>query len=237
LSAIEMDRRIVMSRLADSVVGLTRNLFPRRWLIAPAAAALALSGPVAIAQAGGHDRYDDHRYDRPRTGVDVDIRIGERHPEPAYEERQVRVWVPPVYRTVSERRWVEPVYRTVVDRRWVEPVYRTECDRVWVPEVWETREVRYRDRGGWCTRRERLLVTPAHYETRDHRVCVTEGRWETCERRELVCAGHYENVERQELVCEGHYEYRTERVPCEPRRGPVDVINPMLSGLGVRIGR
>jgi hypothetical protein len=229
-----------MSRLCDSVVGFARNVLSRRWLLA-SAAAVALAGPVTVA--GAHDRYDDHRrddrYDRPRSRVDVDIRIGEPHPaEPRYEERPVRVWVPAVYRTVCERRWVEPVYRTVVDRRWVEPVYRIECDRVWVPEVWETREVRYRDgRGGWCIRRERVLVTPAHYETRDRRVCVAEGRWETCERRELVCAGHYENVDRQELVCEGHYETRIERVPCEPRRDPAGVINPMLAGLGVRVGR
>jgi hypothetical protein len=231
-----LDRRIVMSRLCNCVVGFTRGLSARRWLLA-SAAAVALAAPMtAAAQAGDrHDdrRWDDHR-DRPRTRVDVDIRIGEPHPEPRYEERQVRVWVPAVYRTVVDRRWVEPVYRTVVDRRWVEPVYRTECDRVWVPEVWETREVRYRDGRGWCTRRERVLVTPAHYETRERRVCVTEGRWETCERRELVCGGHYENVERQELVCEGHYETRIERVRCEPRRDPLDVINPMLAGLGVR---
>jgi hypothetical protein len=105
--------------------------------------------------------------------------------------------------------------------------------------VWETREVRYRDgRGGWCIRRERVLVTPAHYETRDRRVCVAEGRWETCERRELVCAGHYENIDHQELVCEGHYETRIERVPCEPHgRDPVGVINPMLAGLGAHVGR
>jgi hypothetical protein len=238
-----MDRRIVMSRLSASVVGLTRTIIGRRWLLA-SAAAVALAGPAAVARAGGYDRYDDHRYgdrhdDRydshPRTRVDVDIRIGEPHPGPRYEERRVSVWVPPVYRTVCDRRWVEPVYRTVVDRRWVEPVYRTECDRVWVPDLWETREVRYRDgRGGWCTRRERVLVRPGHYETRERRVCVAEDRWETCERRELACDGHFENVERQELVCAGHYETRIERVPCEPRRDPVGVINPLLADLGVR---
>src|SRR4051812_22430051 len=105
-----------MSRLCDSVVKFTRSMSARRWLIASAAAA-ALAGPAAAARAGGYDRYDDHRYDdhryddhrydgrydRPRTRVDVDIRIGEPHPaEPRYEERQVRVWVPPAYRTVCD---------------------------------------------------------------------------------------------------------------------------------------
>src|SRR5690242_3018302 len=239
--SLGMDRRIVMSRPCHSVVGFTCNMLSRRWLLASAAEA-ALAGSVTTGAEAG-DRYDDQRWDdhhdRPHSRVDVDIRIGEPHPaEPRYEERPVRVWVPAIYRTVSDRRWVEPVYRTVVDRRWVEPVYRTECDRVWVPEVWETREVRYRDRGGWCIRRERVLVAPAHYETRDRRVCVSEGRWETCERRELVCGGHWENVDRQELVCEGHYETRIERVPCEPRgRDPIGVINPMLAGLGVSVHR
>jgi hypothetical protein len=190
-----------------------------KWLLASVAAG-ALGIP-AVAQAGRYDppsrgehrepdrrfpdRHDDHHDDR-GGGLNVDIHVGDRHP--AYETREVRVWVPPVYRTVE-------------DRRWVEPVYRTETDRVWVPDQFEDRQVRYMDRGRWCTRVDHVLVVPAHYETRDRPVCLTDGHWE--------------NFERQELVAEGHYEVHQERVRADA--SPVGVINPMLAGLGVHVGR
>src|SRR4051812_33754564 len=83
--------------------------------------ALALAMPLLTpaASLGGHDDHDDRgprerdarydRYDRD-DHFDLRIRIGDRPPPPRVEERRVRVWVPPVYRTVSDRRWVEPVY-------------------------------------------------------------------------------------------------------------------------------
>lgn len=215
-----------------------KGLASRRWLLVPAAAfglSVLSASPAAADDRGRYDRgrydrgdswrrdagrrHDEHRddgrrhesrHDHYRRGrdndrrIDVDIRIGTRRPE--YETREVRVWVP-------------PVYRTVVDRRWVEPVYRTEIERVWVPERCEEREVRYRHRGRLCTRVERVVVEPGHYESVERRVCVSEGHWENCERQELVCAGHYET--------------RTERVRVPHRMSPFDVVNPMLGRVGV----
>jgi hypothetical protein len=191
-------------------------------LLLPAAAAVALSLPAVAGAAPGdrgrfyrgeerrdwrhddrHDDRHDHRHDGGKR-VDIDIRIGS--PPPRYETREVRVWVP-------------PVYRTVVDRKWVEPVYRTEVDRVWVPERVEEREVRYRHRGHWHTRVERVVVEPGCWKTVERRVCVSEGRWETCERQELVRAGYY--------------EVRHERVARPYRVSPFGVVNPMLGRVGV----
>lgn len=223
-----------MTPTLHTVVRNVWNPLARKWLLAPVAA-LAVAGP-SVARADRYDRdgrpdRDDHR----QTNIDLNIRIGERRPAPpVFEERRVRVWVPAEYRTVTDRHWVEPVYRTVVDRKWIEPVYRTECERVWVADVFETREVRHRDRRGDYTRIERVLVAPAHFENRERRVCVSEGRWDKCERRELVCDGRWETVERQEVVCAGHYEERTERVRVADRGlSPVEVVNPMLRGLGL----
>lgn len=121
----------------------------------------------------GRDRHED-RYDprsaarrRPRTNIDVDIRIGRRHdPMPEYRQREVRVWVP-------------PVYRTVIERKWVEPVYRTEYEQVWVPPVYEDREVGFiGDHGRLRTQIERVLVCDGYYKTVERRVCVSEGYWE-----------------------------------------------------------
>ena len=219
----------IMNRLT-SLGHLIRGSRGGRWLLASAAAvAMAPFAAPAVANAAPfdhgygrddryghrepdrhdwHDGHEGHDRDRHDGHIGVDVHIGERRPE--YETREVRVWVP-------------PAYRTVVDRHWDEPVYRTEAERVWVPDVYEDREVRYRDHGRWCTRTDHVLVTPAHYETRDRQVCVTEGHWE--------------NVERQELVSAGHYEVRAERVRVADRVDPVTVINPMLGGLGVRVGR
>ena len=110
--------------------------------------------------------------------------------------------------------WVPPVYRTVEDRRWIEPVYQTVTDHVWVPDQFEDRQVRYMDRGVWCTRVDHVLVVPAHYEDRSRQVCLTEGHWET--------------YQRQECVAEGHYEVHRERVR---------VADPVFGGIGLHIGR
>src|SRR3954471_17565634 len=97
----------------------TTNSFKRlltgrsgKWLLASAAVG-ALTLP-AVAQAGRYDppsrverrepdrrlpdRHDDDRHDDHGGRVNVDIHVGsDRHPE--YDTREVRVWVPPVYRT------------------------------------------------------------------------------------------------------------------------------------------
>jgi hypothetical protein len=195
---------------------------------------LALAtGTVALiaapAEAGSGDRYRGdsrgdryERRDRRDDGgvrIDVDLNFGRtrivdrKWREPRYEERQVRVWVDPVYKTVCDRVWVEPVYETVTDRVWREPVVKRECEKVWVPACYEERIVTVRDhRGRLVRRRERVEVSPGHYETREREVVVRPGCWETIERRELVCEGHWKTIERQEIACEGHYEWRTERV-------------------------
>ena len=219
-----------MLHLGKKLERLRSVLGSNKWLLVPVAV-LAVSMPSAAgaAERGRYDRgewrdHGRHGHDGPGYGrrdrdrdrghdrhdhgpkIDVDIRIGGGHRRPEYETRQVRVWVP-------------PVYRTVVDRKWVEPVYRTEVERVWVPDRCEDREVRYRDRGRWCTKIEHVVVEPGHYETVERRVCVSEGRWETCERQELVCAGHY--------------EWRSERVRVPHRVHPFDVVNPMHGRVGV----
>jgi hypothetical protein len=166
-------RELVMCKTLKHVVTLG---------LATGAVALA----AAPAQAGPRGRYyDRYDHDRHDDHVHVGVDIGRRY-EPRYEERRVRVWV-------------EPVYRTVCDRVWVEPVVRTECERVWVPAVYEWREVTRRDFCGRLERvRERVEVEPGHFEERRREVVVRPGHWDT--------------VERQELVCAGHYEWRTERV-------------------------
>jgi hypothetical protein len=187
-----------------------------------AAGATALSTAQAFAGDRGYDRGREYGYrqrweehnreshdDEARVGVNIEFG---RSPT-RYEERQVRVWVEPVYKTVCDRVWVEPEYRTVCDRVWREPVVRIECERVWVPARYEEHWVTRVDCRGWRERVcERVCVEPGHFDERRHEVVVKPGCWETVERRELVCAGHWKTVERQELVCDGHYEWRTERV-------------------------
>ena len=199
-----------MLHVKERLARLGSVLSSRRWALA-SAAALALAMPLASRAAGRDDNWrhddwrdDDGRHDDDhRIGVGVHIDAG----RPAYETREVRVWVPPVYRTVA-------------DRKWVEPVYRTDVERVWVPDRYEEREVQFRGgEGRWRTRVERVLVEPGHYESVEHRVCVTEGHWENCQRQELVSAGHYET--------------RVERVRTPYRVSPFQVVNPMLGRVGV----
>jgi len=114
------------------------------------------------------------------------------------------------------------IYRTIQDRRWVEPVYQTVTDHVWVPDQFEDRQVRYLDRGVWCTRVDHVLVLPGHYEDRPRQICLTEGHWEA--------------FQRQECVAEGHYEVHQESVRVADA-SPVGVINPMLAGFGVHVGK
>lgn len=215
-----------------------------------AVTASALVGIAGSSNAMAHDR----------SNLNIDIRIGDRNREPEYCERKVRVLVPACYRTVCEQRyveavyedrcdrvWVEPVYQDVCQKVWCEPVYETRCERVLCPEVCQFREVRRYDSrcGRWESVRERVVVSPAHYDNREtrvlvcaghfdevhNRVCVTEGHFNEVHNRVCVTPGHYEKFDRQEVVAEAHYEWRTERVRGEQARNPVGVINPFLIGL------
>jgi hypothetical protein len=102
-----------------------------------------------------------------RDDVHVDFRFGPhgpsidfRHVEPErYENREVRVWV--------------------------EPVYRTVCDRVWVPDRFEDREVVRYWRGRRRVSVERVLCEPGHYQEVQRQECVTPGHYET--HLERVC--------------------------------------------------
>lgn len=190
--------------------------------LALATGGMSLSTTQAVAGERGYDRGREGSY-RPRweersherhdddPRVDLNIQFGRSGPR--YEERQVRVWVEPVYKTVCDRVWVGPEYRTVSDRVWREPIVRIECERLWVPARYEEHWITRVDRRG-CRERvcERVCVEPGHFDERRHEVVVKPGCWETVERRELVCEGHWKTIERQELVCDGHYEWRTERV-------------------------
>jgi len=96
----------------------------------------------------------------PHDDVRVDFRFGPhgptidvRHVEPVYENREVRVWVDPVYRTV--------------------------CDHVWVPDRFEDRQVVSYWRGRRQVHVERVLVQAGHYEDVERQEVVTPGHWET----------------------------------------------------------
>jgi hypothetical protein len=199
-----------------------------KWAKVVALALAAGAAGVTAADAHAGDRRDGpRRYERMSDRhpgnpamLEVDVRTGQfrrerpvRRDDDCYEDRKVRVWVPPVYKTVCDRAWVEPVYRTVCERVWHEPIVRTECERVWVPARYEEHWVTRVDfRGRRVRACERVCVEPGHYEERKREVLVRAGTWETVERQELVCAGHWKTVERQELACAGHYEWRTDRV-------------------------
>lgn len=157
------------------------------WAVA-CAAATAFVPSMASAQSrdirGGYDPrgYHDYRNDRndrhDRDDVRVDIRVGDARP--GYGQRVDRVWV-------------EPVYRTDCDRVWVAAVYRTECDRVWVEPCYEMRDVVHYEWGHRRIVRERVIVSPGHYEDRPRQVLVSDGHWENVDRQVLVSAGHWED--------------------------------------------
>ena len=100
-----------------------------------------------------------------RDGVRLDLRIG----------------IPPVVIVTPAP---APVYETREVHVWIDPVYRTVCERVWVPDQFEYRDVvRYGYHHRWIER-QRVLVSP----------------------------GHFEDVSRQELLAPGHWETRLEQV-------------------------
>ena len=176
-------------------------------LAVAAASALMLAGTTA-AQAHHHD---DHHG---RLDIDLfaPVLVAPERVEPVYEDREVQVLVP-------------AVYRTVVDRVWREPVCRTVCERVVVPAVWQCREVRRSDGYRVWSSRDRILIAPAHVEER--------------QRQEIVCQGHFEDVARQELVCEAHYETRVRPVAVGERACPQPHCQGLTiaPGVEVRLGR
>ena len=189
---------------------------PKLWA-AVAAGAMGLVLAASTASAG--DRHNDKKTDV-RVGIGVNLGGGRG---PRYEERRVKVWVEPVYRTVVDKVWIEPEYRTVSDRIWREPVVRIQSERVWVPDRYEWRWTYRQDAFGVRIRvRERVLVERGHYENRESRIVVKPGCWETTTRQELVVEGRFDRVERREIVTPGHFEWRTERVAVD--RGRRDTV-------------
>jgi hypothetical protein len=153
-----------------------------------AAAVIGISPTAALARH--HDFHVDFDFHGGRPHVEI---VDVPPPPPAYEQREVRVWIDPVYRTVSDRQWVAPEYRTVVDR-------------VWVPEQYGFRNTMYFDHGRRCISRERVLIQPGYYQD--------------VSRQELVCEGRWQSVERQELVSPGHWETRLETVAANRAQYP-----------------
>ena len=187
---------------------------------AVAATGLGMAAATATADPRDHRDHRDDRDGKVRVGVDLNLGGGRG---PRYEERSVKVWVEPVYRTTTDKVWVEPEYKTVTDKVWKEPVMKVQAERAWVPDRYEWRWVYRRDRFGVRIRvRERVLVERGHYENRETQVVVTPGCWETVERQELAAEGHWDNVQRRQLVQAGHYEWRTERVQLD--RGRRDTV-------------
>ncbi|MCS7034238.1 MAG: hypothetical protein NZ561_09620 [Phycisphaerae bacterium] len=171
-------------------------------------AAAAVLCPTA-AFAGG--RWDSDRHRQRELDLRVEVDFG-RDRFPRCEEREERVWVEPVYRTVRDRVWVEPVYREVCDRVWHEPIYETRLERVWVEPVYEWRDViRIDFCGNRFRARERVCVEPGRWEYREVRVCVREGYWEDVRRRELVSPGYWKTIERRECISEGYWTTRPVR--------------------------
>ena len=168
-----------------------------------------------------HDRRDYDRRDGRSDGVRVDIdlrtgrtRVSERHSHrPRYEERRVKVWCEPVYRTVTEEVWVEPEFRVVQDRVWHNAVTRTEIQKTWVPDKYGRRWVTETDATGKKVRKiVHVVVKPGHHVEKPIQVVVKPGHWDIVDRQELVADGYWKTVERQELVRAGYWDWRTERV-------------------------
>ena len=121
------------------------SIFHKLFTIAPVGLGSLLAVAAAPSTASAH-------------GVHVDFRIG----------------FPPVVVTQSD-----PVYVDREVRVWVEPVYHTVCDRVWVPDQYEYREVVYGRHHWHEVAQERVLVAPGHYEDVNRQVVVTPGHFET----------------------------------------------------------
>jgi hypothetical protein len=147
--------------------------------------------------------------------LNIDVHAAHREIDPSvYEDRQIQVWVEPVYRTVTDTHWVEPVYQTTTERVWCPPVTKTVTDHVWVPDRYEDHRVTHYGPYGPRVTFEHVFV-PGHYEDRAHDVVITPGHYDDVQHQVLVTPGHWETGQRQELVTPGHYETRTEHVLVE----------------------
>ena len=111
--------------------------------------AAGVLGIAPTAAFAGHrdDVHVDFRFTPHGPTIDI------RHDEPVFENREVRVWVDPVYRTV--------------------------CDRVWVPDRFEDRDVVHYWHGMRRVSVERVLVEPGHYQDVQRQEVVTPGHYET----------------------------------------------------------
>ena len=200
-----------------------------RWtrLLCAALAAGTLGVAALPASADSRDGHRKHHDKDTKVRVGIGLNLGGGR-GPRYEERKVKVWVEPVYRTVTDRVWVEPTYRTVTDRVWREPVTEVRVERAWVPDRYEWRTFYRRNhRGDRIKVREKVLVEKGRYERRETQFIVKPGFFENIERREIDQPGRFNVVERRELVTPGHFEWRTERVAVD--RGRRDTV----VGLGV----
>jgi hypothetical protein len=130
-----------MTNLISKFMGLKTGL---KGLVAAGVLGLV---PTAV-MANPHDDFRaDFRFGL--HGPVVDVR-----PAPVYEDREVRVWV-------------EPIYRTVVDQH------------VWVPDRYEYRDVVSYWHGFRHVHTERVLVEAGHYQDVTHQELMTPGHWET----------------------------------------------------------
>ena len=188
-------------------------MFNRKNLRLWAALAAGVVGVGMFASPASADHRD--RDGKVRVGVDLNLGGGRG---PRYEERRVKVWVEPTYRTVSDRVWVDPTFRVVTDRVWREPEVRVNVERVWVPDRYEWRTYYVRRGGARVQVREKVLVERGHFEERENRVVVKPGCWETVTRREVDREGYWNNVTRREVATPGHFEWRTERVAVDNGR-------------------
>ena len=152
---------------AKNCVSVTARRFAGGRHIAIAAAGAAPLAGTSLASAHDRDR-DRDRHSHLDLGIAV---LPAPSCQPVYEDREVKVWVPAVYRTVCDHVWVEPVCRAV-------------CERVWVPEVVQTREVRHRDGYRTWITCEHVVLCPGHFENRDTQQVVTPGHFEDVQRQE-----------------------------------------------------
>jgi hypothetical protein len=134
---------MVMKSLISKLMGTSAGL---KGMVLASAIGMA----PAAAFAGHHD---DVRFDL-RFGLRPPIiAVTPLLPAPVYQDREVRVWV--------------------------EPVYRTAIDHVWIADQYEFRDVVHFHHGWRHVYQERVLVAPAHYEDVQRQELVTPGHWET----------------------------------------------------------
>ncbi|HEY8746786.1 MAG TPA: hypothetical protein VIM11_02350 [Tepidisphaeraceae bacterium] len=81
--------------------------------------------------------------------------------------------------SIEIHRASELVYQDREVRVWIDPVYRTVCERVWVADRYEYRDVVHYWHGMRRIHTEQVLVESGHYQDVNHQEVVTPGHWET----------------------------------------------------------